>query len=50
MCRVMFVGDDAPYRAGKDTWPICRGAPDVKSNIGNSREERKVTVCGYGDE
>lgn len=29
---------------------IRRGAHCVKSNIGNSREERKVTVCGYGDE
>ena len=27
-----------------------RGEGCVKSNIGNSREERKVTVCGYGDE
>ena len=55
-----FVGDDAcivPRNLTmlqttklQDSLPNCRAGSPVKSNIGNSREERKVTVCGYGDE
>ena len=45
MCRVMFVGNDAPYRAEKDTWPSVGGHPTTPGACRNGYEKMRDVLC-----